>query len=172
MRVSAKKKKKPTRVCAASWQHSKHCLLPATYWEREREAACLNNEAASLPVFILSWINTPKRNAVLFFVRKKHMLFSLGQTDNGMFCCLLDFCWLLLSFATSFPSCWKTMPTIVSIWLFPTYPLHVGVCSFGSCRKWSTVGIHIITGFSTNSQSYLHIESTQKKLWENRVTLF
>lgn len=53
------------------------------------------------------------------FLGKKNVMFSFGQPDNGMFCCLVDFCWLLFSFATSFLSCSKTMPTIVSVWLFP-----------------------------------------------------
>lgn len=58
---------------------TQHCLLlPATYRDRGREEARLDNEAASLPVFILSRINTPERNTLLFFVRKRTCAPSFG----------------------------------------------------------------------------------------------
>lgn len=131
---------------------------PSHIQRKRREAAHSDNEAASLPVFILSWINSPERNAHFFFVRKRTCAASFGAVWywDVLLCFFFSF-----FFAISVPSRRKT-PTDVGIWLFPTYCSHVGVCSFGSHGKWSTVGVQILPGFRKHSEIYLHIQSTDR----------
>lgn len=121
-----------TRVCAATWQHSQHCLLPDTHRERRRKAMCWDNEAASLSVFILSWINTPKGNTALCFVWKRAWVWG------GSFVVVMS---------SFFQHNLFFFPLSLVVSAFQCFPprLHMlRVCSLASSGRWSAVGVQIL----------------------------
>lgn len=64
-----------------------------------------------------------------------------------MICCVLDFSCSSLLFFFFWTTSFSSQPTGVSIWLFPAQSSCVGVCSFGSCGRWSAVGVQILPAF-------------------------